>query len=253
MRIVTWNINGGYGLVSTKPRKYADTETLSFFLEYLTTLNADILCLQEVHTNSERSQTKLIAEKLGYPYIFETIASDSHINPNYKLANAILSRQPFKSTKSVQLPRPSFLLEPPLLPNGQRAEIHDKYLQVVECETFTLANVHTLPLHVLNSSYDSEDGNQFAAEVEKIFLEHLTTPLIFCGDFNHKNIAGLYPKLFDELDLLDTLPNKPSVPNSDVRIDYMLVSSNAFQILDARIMPVFADHFPCWLECGQDI
>ena len=247
MRIVTWNINGGYGLVSTNPRKYTDVETLSFFLGHLRSLNADVVCLQEVHTNSHRSQTQLIAEKLGYPYTFETIASNSHIDPEYKLANAILSKQPFKTTKAVCLPRPTFLLELPLLPNGQRAEIHDKYLQVVEFETFMIANVHTLPLQVLNASYDSEDGKQFAGEVEKVFLEHLTSPLIFCGDFNHKDIAGLYPKLFDELNLLDALPNRPSTPNSDVRIDYILVSSN-IEVLDVGIQPTFADHFPCWLE-----
>jgi endonuclease/exonuclease/phosphatase (EEP) superfamily protein YafD len=106
-----------------------------------------------------------------------------------------------------------------------------------------LANVHTLPLHVLNTSYDTESGKRFAREVENVFLEHLKTPLIFCGDFNHKNIAGLYPKLFAELDLVDALPDKPSVPNSEVRIDYMLVSSN-LQVLDMGIKPVLADHFP---------
>jgi endonuclease/exonuclease/phosphatase family metal-dependent hydrolase len=246
MRVVTWNINGGHGLTST--RKYVDAENLSYFLENLTILDADILCLQEVHANEKRSQTKLIAESLGYPYTFETIASPSHIDLSYCLANAILSKQPFKSTKAVQLPRPSFLLEPPLLSNGQRAEIHDKYLQVVELETFTLANVHTLPLHVLSASYDSEDGKQFAREVERVFLEHLKTPLIFCGDFNHQNTESLYPRLFSELGLIDVLPNQPSVPNSDVRIDYILVSSDRFHILDAGITPTLADHFPCWLE-----
>jgi endonuclease/exonuclease/phosphatase family metal-dependent hydrolase len=247
VRVVTWNINGGFGLSSVNPRVYVQAENINYFLEHLSQLNADILCLQEVHTNSRRSQTNLIAESLGYSYTFETTASPSHIDPNYQLANAILSKQPFKSTKAVQLPKPSFLLKPPFLPNGQRAEIHDKYLQVVEFETFTLANVHTLPLHVLNATYDSEEGKKFAEEVEKVFLEHLKTPLIFCGDFNRKNITGLYPKLFDEFDLLDALPNKSSVPNSDARIDYVLVSSN-LQVSDAGIESTLSDHFPCWLE-----
>ncbi len=224
MRIATWNINGGHGLVSTNPRKYVDTENLDYFLEHLTTLDADILCLQEVHTNPNSSQTKLIAEALGYHYTFETVASASHIDPSYQLANAILSKQPFKTTKAVRLPQPEFLLELPLLSNGQRAEIHDKYLQITEFETFTLANVHTLPLHVLGSSYDSENGKHFAREVEKVFLEHLTSPLIFCGDFNYQNVTSLYPRLFDKLSLVDALPSQPSLPNFDGRIDYILVS-----------------------------
>jgi endonuclease/exonuclease/phosphatase family metal-dependent hydrolase len=249
MRVVTWNINGGHGLISTNPREYVDSENLNYFLEHLNNLNADILCLQEVHTNPNRSQPKLIAKTLGYSYTFETVASPSHIDPDYQLANVILSRQPFKTTRAVQLPRPKFLLELPVFPNGQSAEIHEKVLQVAEFETFMLANVHTLPLHVLGSSYDSENGKKFVREVEKVFLEHLTSPLIFCGDFNYQNIEDLHPRLFRELSLIDSLPNQPSTPNSDMRIDYILASSNHFQILSAGIQPTLADHFPCWLEC----
>jgi endonuclease/exonuclease/phosphatase family metal-dependent hydrolase len=248
MRIVTWNINGGFGLISMNPRAYTDRENLSYFVKQLKALNADIICLQEIHTNANRSQTQLIAEALGYPHTFETIASDSHIDPAYKLANAVISKQPFKDAKAVCLPRPEFLQGLPLLPNGQRAEIHDKYMQVVKFENFTLANIHTLPLHVLGASYDSDDGRIFAKEVEKVMLEHLSAPLIFCGDFNYSGIQNLYPNLFDKLNLLDTLPDEPSVPNSNIRIDCVLISKNDFPFIDSSIHPTMADHFPCVLE-----
>jgi endonuclease/exonuclease/phosphatase family metal-dependent hydrolase len=252
MRVLTWNINGGYPLISQHGKIYSETEDLSYIIKQLATLDADILCLQEVHTNQSRSQTREIAEKLSYPYIFETMASNSHIDPAYNLANAILSKQPFTAAKAICLPRPNFLLELPLLPNGQRAEIHDKYLQVVQFETFTLANIHTLPLHVLGSSYASEDGKTFAGEVEKVFLEHFKAPLIFCGDFNYSDITTLYPKLFDELGLVNVLPNQPSVPTSTARIDYILCSSKNFHTTNAAIYPVLADHFPCGLEVTPD-
>jgi endonuclease/exonuclease/phosphatase family metal-dependent hydrolase len=173
MHIVTWNINGGFELTSVNPPAYATFENLPYIIEQLKSFNADVICLQEVHASAERSQTKLIAEELDYPYTFETIASDSHIDSAYKLTNAVISRQPFNEAKAVCLPRPEFLLELPLLPNGQRAEIHDKYMQVLQFENFTLANVHTLPLHVLGMTYDSDDGRAFAKEVEKVILEHL--------------------------------------------------------------------------------
>jgi uncharacterized protein with HEPN domain len=84
--------------------------------------------------------------------------------------------------------------------------------------------------------------------VEKVMLEHLSPPLIFCGDFNHTDIQNLYPNLFDKLNLLDALPNQPSVPNADMRIDYVLISKNDSQIVDGFIRPLMADHFPCLLE-----
>jgi endonuclease/exonuclease/phosphatase family metal-dependent hydrolase len=248
MRVVTWNINGGYGLASANSKNYVDTENLSYFLEHLTKLNADIICLQEVHTNKVRSQTQLIAEALGYAYTFETVASNSHIDPAYKLANAVISKQLFKKARAVCLPRPKFLLEPPLLSNGQRAESHDKYMQVLQFEKFTLANVHTLPLHVLGTSYDSGDGRAFAKGVEKVMLEHLSTPLIFCGDFNCSNIQRLYPNIFSNFSLPDALPNEPSVPNASVRIDYILISKNDFQVVDKAIYPMLTDHFPCVVQ-----
>jgi endonuclease/exonuclease/phosphatase family metal-dependent hydrolase len=200
---------------------------------------------------SPYSQTKLIAEALGFPYIFETIASDSHIDSTYKLANAVISKQPFKEAKAVRLPRPEFLLELPLLPNGQRAEIHDKYMQVLKFENFTLANIHTLPLYVLGSSYGSDDRRTFASEVDRVILEHLSTPLILGGDFNYSDIHNLYPNLFNDLNLLDALPAEPSVPNVDVRIDYVLISKDDFQIVDSFIRPLMTDHYPCWLEFSQ--
>jgi endonuclease/exonuclease/phosphatase family metal-dependent hydrolase len=251
MRVVTWNINGGVGLTSVNPRSYATFENLLYIVEHLKSFNADIICLQEVHVSAERSQTKLIAEELDCPYTFETIASDSHIDSACKLTNAVISRQPFNEAKAVCLPRPEFLLELPLLPKGQRAEIHNKYMQVLQYENFTLANIHTLPLHVLGTSYDSGDGRAFAKEVKKVMLEHLSTPLIFCGDFNHTDIQNLYPNLFNKPNLLDALPNEPSVPNADMRIDHVLISKNDFQIVDRFIHPLMIDHYPCLLELFQ--
>lgn len=251
MRVVTWNINGGFGLTSVNPRAYSTVETLPYIIEQLQLFNADIICLQEVHTTEQRSQTKLIAEALGFPHTFETTCSSSHIDPTYKLANAVISNQPFKEVKAVRLPHPEFLLELPLLPNGQHAAIHDKYMQVVKIEDFILVNTHLLPLHVLGASYDSDNGRAFAKEIEKVMLEHLATPLIFCGDFNHDDIEKLYPKLFSELNLIEALPNKASVPNSYLKIDYVMISKDDFQIVHAFIEPMMTDHYPCWLALFQ--
>jgi endonuclease/exonuclease/phosphatase (EEP) superfamily protein YafD len=124
-------------------------------------------------------------------------------------------------------------------------------MQVVKFEDFTLANIHTLPLHILGSSYDTDDGRAFAREVEKVMLEHLSTPLIFCGDFNYTDIQNLYPNLFNKLNLLDALPNQPSVPNADMPIDYVLISKNDFQVVASSIHPLMTDHFPCLLEFSQ--
>jgi exonuclease III len=53
MRVVTWNINGAFGLTSVKPRAYATSENLTYITGQLKSFNADIICLQEVHTHKQ--------------------------------------------------------------------------------------------------------------------------------------------------------------------------------------------------------
>lgn len=250
MRIMSWNINGGVPLTSRSPLAYAAREDLTAFTDHVRRLEPDVLCLQEAHRNASRSQAGEIAEELGYEHVFEAAASDSHIDPTYELANAVLSKRPFKRARAVMLPRPDFPLRLPRLPNGEEAAIHDKYLQVVELEPFVLANIHTLPLNILGAAYDSPDGMAFSRAIQQVLLDELRSPLVFCGDFNFWRIRDLYPRLFREFGLVDALPAIPSRPGNDDRTDYVLYASSTFELLEGRITPFLSDHYPCHADLG---
>jgi endonuclease/exonuclease/phosphatase family metal-dependent hydrolase len=244
MKVMTWNINGGYGLKAMSPNEYLEAENLPYFIAQIESHVPDIVCLQEVHLNTSRSQAHEIAAELGYPYVFETAASQSHIDSTYKLANAILSRHAFSQSQAVRLPLPDFQLRLPLLANGERASVHHKYLQRVTYSRLTVANIHLLPLHILGSSYESQQGKRFAREIEKVLLEHLKVPLVLCGDFNAQGLKRLYPRLFQRLSLIDTLPPEPSLPG-DKRVDYILISEGDVRLKESKIIKTLSDHFLC--------
>ncbi len=244
MKIVTWNINGGYGLDAETPTKLLGYENLDYFIGQLEKIDADIVCLQEVHINDERSQAREIANTLGYASIFQSAASESHLDSSFQLANAILAKRDFQTTQCLTLPRPHFLVELPVLASGKRAAIHDKVLQVVQLNELMIANTHLLPLHILGASWNSVEGRELAALTAKLVEVELRTPIIFCGDFNYPDVADLMPGLVRKLRLTDALPDKPSQPHSETRIDHILVS-NELRVHSSEIIKCFADHFPC--------
>ena len=245
MRVLTWNVNGGYPLLSKEPLQYSSREKLAPFITQIRQLKADLICLQEVHTNSSRSQAVEIAEELSFQHVFVTAASDSHIDPSYKLANAVLSKSAFIRARAVKLPKPRFPLRLPRLANGSAATIHDKYLQVVELESFTLANIHTLPLGILGATYESEDGQSFSRDIENLLITELSGPIILCGDFNFPAIDQQYSRLSRCLELADALPDKTSRPAPFGRTDHILYSGDAFTVLSSGITSTLSDHYPC--------
>lgn len=244
MKIVTWNINGGYGLDPDNPVKLLGYENLGYFTDVLGEIDADVVCLQEVHTNEERSQADDIARSLGLQNVFKSVASESHIDATYRLANAVLAKRPFQAARSVTLPRPHFPVDLPLLSTGKPAVIHDKLVQIVELEGLTVANTHLLPLHILGASWASLQGRELAEVIAKLFEDELRSPLVLCGDFNHSDILYSMSGLIRTFKLVDVLPDEPSLPQG-VRVDHILASADLAEGSSSKILPALADHFPC--------
>ncbi len=144
LKLMTWNVNGGYGLDPDDPAKLLGYENLDYFIGLLRKIDADFVCLQEVHANAGRSQAGEIARSLGLQGVFESLASESHIDASYRLGNAVLAKRPFQAARSVKLPRPHLPVNLPLS-LGKPAVIHDKLVQIVRLHGLTIANTHLLP------------------------------------------------------------------------------------------------------------
>jgi exonuclease III len=93
VRIVTWNIAGGCK-IGREAFNYHE-EDIDYFVDQLAKLNADVICLQESHTNDHRSLAEVIAKALGGYKVADAPLSPSHINPDYQLAIAILGKKSF--------------------------------------------------------------------------------------------------------------------------------------------------------------
>ena len=244
MKLVTWNISGGYGLDPDDPTKLLGRENLDYFTRVLEEIDADVVCLQEVHTNAERSQADEIAHSLGLPGVFESVASESHIDASYRLANAILTKRQFQAARSFMLPRPHFSLVLPLLPSGEPAAIHDKLVQMVRLGDLTISNTHLLPLHILGASWSSQQGRELAEATANLFVSKLQLPLVLCGDFNYPDVTDLMPNLVNAFGLTDVLFDESSPPPALPRVDHILVSDDLAKN-SSEIVPAFADHLPC--------
>jgi endonuclease/exonuclease/phosphatase family metal-dependent hydrolase len=249
IKIASWNIAGGFPLGTLKQFDYS-AKDISYFIEQLRLVNADVVCLQEAHTPDDetRSNAQEIADELGYPYVFNSVSSPSHIEKGNMLSTAILSKLPLSDERCVFYPDPS---EPLVWRNGRPAgETHKKNLQVVSLEHFSIANTQMLPIHLFRLEYDDgEVGSELARVVNEVMTQNVANPVLWCGDFNFEDPLSIYPHLND-LKLAEALPDtdtRPSVEGAKKRTDHIFYSPE-FTLLRSDVIVVNADHYLCWAE-----
>jgi len=249
IKIASWNIAGGHSISSLQQFDYSP-EDLDYFIEQLRSINADIVCLQESHTSEDGSNSNAhaIAAALGYPHLLNSPSSPSHIEEGYKLSTAILSKVPFLEKRAVLYPYPSA----PLFWRDGRAAVgrHEKNLQVVRTENFSIANNQMLPIHLFSLSYDDKgEGGKLAHRINETMAASVASPVLWCGDFNFENPLSIYPHL-NTLHLTEALPDKdtrPSVGGAKRRTDHIFYSPE-FRLIASDVMTVNADHYLCWAE-----
>ncbi len=246
IRIVSWNISAGREAKSLEQFDYL-TENLSYFTSKIKETHADVVCLQEVHFNSKRSQAREIAQELGLKSIFESPRSPSHINKDYLMENAILTELEILQHKTYQYPYPKF---PLVFADGRPAAIHNQNLQVAMLPEFNVANTQLLPLGLFGYNYFQGLGREFGAKFEQT-LKVLKTPLLLCGDFSgdfeNDKVELVFNKVFPKLGLKDALPEVVTRPTNDGKKhknDHIFYSKD-FIFRDARVIPTNTDHYLC--------
>lgn len=242
LKFATWNIAGGRIAKSDELFHYEDKENADYFITKLRELDADIVCLQESHYSADNSLSRRIAAAIGMPYVFETPNHPSHIEQGFDISTAILSKLPFVSTQSIQLPYPEFEMR---FKSGKLANTYHKFLQIVTLDGFTLANIHTQPLRVFSYDYHTGDGKTYAHQIEDMLLTELEAPLVLAGDFNIEHVNTLFTRLFDKLKLRDSLNPKKATDIHGRHIDYILCSMG-FEVIKSGIEDSQSDHQLCW-------
>jgi endonuclease/exonuclease/phosphatase family metal-dependent hydrolase len=90
MRVVTWNIWWRFGPWERRAPAIEAT---------LRSINADVICLQEVWATEERRQAHELGEALGYEFVSGADGSEGS-----RLGNAVLSRWPISQEEVTRLP-----------------------------------------------------------------------------------------------------------------------------------------------------
>ena len=187
--LASWNIAAGRTSKSNVQFDYNE-EQLTYFQDMLAASNADVICLQEVHANEQRNQADELAKMLEMPYIYYSDAHPSHIDPMFRMGNAILSRTPFEKTNTTFFPNPWFDM---YFKDGRKAKEHPKNVQTVRIHNIHIGNLHLLSLRLFSLGYDDRGlGSQLATKIENV-LQSLPTPLILTGDFNFGDPVAIYP------------------------------------------------------------
>lgn len=161
LRLATWNIHKGIGT----DRVYALERTI----EILASIDADVVCLQEVDANVPRSrfdlQSKRLAHELGYEHV--ALGLNVSVRGGH-YGNATLSRLPFRSTRNVDL----------TLPLKKRRSGLVTRIEGPGGRPWTVANVHLGLMHVERSFQCGWLLDHLAGPT------HREDPLVVAGDTN---------------------------------------------------------------------
>jgi endonuclease/exonuclease/phosphatase family metal-dependent hydrolase len=246
LTIVSWNIAGGRTMRSLDHFDYEE-ENLSYFADVLRAADPDIILLQEVHFNDERSVAKEIAALVGYKYVYEQPMSPSHIDDVYRLGMAVLSKRPLEPLETLEYPYPHF---PLFFSDGRPAAVHHKGAQLLMADNVMIANTQMLPLAVFGAHYEAGEGAVLAEKIQSALLDRLKRPVILGGDFNFNAPRVIYPHLYERLQLHEALPDTLTRPNKEgvkQTPDHILYSEG-IALVSSRVQEVQADHYLCIAE-----
>jgi len=211
LRIVNYNIHGGKDLFMRK--------RLDQMAETLSSLNADIIGLQEVHQNN----------RSGYQaaYLAELLKTDFAYGPALPIAdgsygNAILSKHPLVFSMVKPLPakkEPRSLLQ-------TTVKWENRYVDI----------------WATHFSLDESSRKAQTEALQKEIAPHSEKPLVVLGDFNSR-YTQFTPHLQDcgrvhNMQRLSTLVPFPK------RVDYIFASSQWVVTEYQRIEVRWSDHYP---------
>ena len=159
IKVLSWNI-------WWKFENYIKRQDLIF--NEIKKLRPDILCLQEVWEDQDRSQAKMISDLLGYNYKF----FKSYEFDGVSFGNAIVSKYPIIKFNSQLIPTENKF-------NENRTLLHTQLL-------YEEHKINVLCTH-LNYKYNQSDIRQDQVKFILEYISHLDSssfPNILCGDFN---------------------------------------------------------------------
>ena len=160
IKLVTWNL-------WWKFESYKERENL--ILTELKETAADIMCLQEVWEEEDESQAKIIADILGYQYVY----GKSFEFDGVAFGNAIISKYPIQNHQVIM-----FKADPKK--DEKKLFIHAELLYK------NSITINVICTH-LNYKYEHQPVRESQVTELMEYISHLQKskfPVLLCGDFN---------------------------------------------------------------------
>ncbi|MES1220785.1 MAG: endonuclease/exonuclease/phosphatase family protein, partial [Bacteroidota bacterium] len=194
LRIVTWNVAR---FIELKQNNNEGSLKRLKMMELIKQQNADVLCLQEIHTSiapAYYNNINYIQKELGYPYFYFTYEIDTK---DHWYSSIIFSRLPMVDTGRVYYPKPGItevLIHADLKFNNDTVRVFTTHLQSVLFEKSDYDKIekleHVEEGFVTNSrsifsklkTGASVRGRQ--ANTVKEVLQQSPYPVLFTGDLN---------------------------------------------------------------------
>lgn len=219
IRIVTYNIRFGFGSYG-RP-------TISSISKLISSLNADIICLQEVDKTTLRSLFINQPKKLQKELSMYLAYGETEKVPPGKTGKLILSKYPISKVENIPLSSAKY----------SRTALR------VTLDT-PKGKLDVINIHLgLSKEVRFDQLN----EINKALFPD-STPTILAGDFNITDTSELEPLLSEFIDTavetkqshLNTFENK----NKKARIDYVLVEKNLIPKYYSIPKVKYSDHYP---------
>jgi len=222
LTVVAYNIRHGAGM--------DETVDLPRIAEALRALNADVITLQEVDKNTERTggvdQVAVLAELLGMRGFHG--AHRPYQGGEY--GNAVLSRLPVRNVRTLSLP-PSA---------GSALTIHEVEIAGGAGRAISVVSVHL-----------AGSPEERAAQADSVvsYFSDFDHPVILAGDFNSRRGDRVLMTLSHAWQILDKEGDVDTFPADvpDREIDFIMVRpAGAFEILEHRVIAeaMASDHRP---------
>ena len=215
IRIVSYNIHSGRDLFWRK--------RLTQMAETLHDIQADVICLQEVHQNSKfGNQADYLAHELQYAMDFSPTISLG----GGAYGNALLTRHPIVHTRTLSLPA-----------KREKRSLQEVALQWQEM-TILVGNTHcSLSARIRHGQLQLL--HEWAEQGKK-------SPLLLLGDFNSP-VVTVSPLLTD-CALEQGKEKQPTLPSFRRRLDYIFASPH-WKVLGYQVVRVpWSDHLPIIAE-----
>ena len=259
LRVVSWNVAR---FVEIMKNNNKGSQTRLKMMELLKQQNADVLCLQEFHTSSERpgyyDNISYIQKQLNYSYYYFSFDEDGS---KLYYSSIVFSRLPIIDSGLIIYPRPSLpevLLHIDVKLNQDTVRIFTSHMQSVQFKKDDYQRIDEIKNYedslVTNSRTifsKLKRAIQYRSAQTVIVRNQIQSspyPVIFCGDFNDIPNSYTYYKIRG--DMQDAFLEKGfgigrtfTALSPTLRIDYILASKQ-FSILQFnRVTKKYSDHY----------